>query len=78
MTATERALLLAVTDAVVAHLRNPMSPDEAHDALAAIGRLKAKVIEEIAIGRVAAAGVNPVWSPGAVEAARDRVEAGDA
>ena len=78
MTAAERALLLATVDAVVAHLRNPMSPDEAHDALAAIGRLKAKVIEDIAIGHVAAAGVNPVWSPGAVEAAKDRIAGGAA
>ena len=55
MTAAERALLLATVDALVAHLRNPMSPDAVVDAIRNLGRIKAQVIEAIASGDVRAA-----------------------
>ena len=78
MTAAERALLLALTRVVVAHLRDTVANEIIHDALAELGRLHAAVVEDIATGLVRQSGVEPFWSPGAVEAARDRVEAGDA
>lgn len=52
MTRPERALLLATVDALVAHLRNPMSPDAVVDAIQNLGRIKAQVVEAIASGGV--------------------------